>query len=57
MAGWRDKSLADDMGRSGGLAPGVTVEAVLMRVRSILSLGGMAEEKMPEKRSELGSAK
>jgi len=57
VAGWRDKSLADDMGRSEGVAPGVTVEAVLMRVKSILSLGGMAEEKMPEKRSELGSAK
>lgn len=51
-------SLADDMGRSRscGVAPGVTVEAVLMRVRSGLSFGGMAEEKMPEKRCELASA-
>jgi hypothetical protein len=41
------------MGRSGGFPLGVTVEAVLTRVRSILSFGGMAEEKMPEKRREL----
>ena len=55
VAGWRDKSLAEDMGRSRGVALGVTVDAVLTRVRSILSFRGMAEEKMPEKRRELAS--
>lgn len=52
VAGRRELLLHDDVGRS---ADGVIVEELLMRVRSGVSLGGMAEEKMPLKRCELGS--
>ena len=53
VAGRRELLLLDDVGR---FVDGVIVVDELMRVRSGDSLGGMAEEKMPLKRCELGSA-